>query len=355
MVRDVTPVEARALYPVLTTRAYLNAGTSGPLARATVDALHTAELEELRNGRSGAARVEQFRNLHEQVRARIGPVIGVESSKVAITSSTTEGCNIALAALRIGPDDEVVTSDNEHPGLSAPLAARGVRLRVAEVLHHQASEAFDRILAVVTDRTRLIALSHVGWLNGHELPIRELKRATGLPMVVDGAQSAGAVPVEAEEIDFYTVSCQKWLCAPDGTGALYIREPDRYEPVLGGGMMLHGEGVERFQIVHHSIPTLEAWVIALDLHPTWRYDRARLLTALARERLDEKFEVITDPDQSTLLSFKVDGDPVATTARLAERGVVVRDLPDLPWIRVSCGYWNDESDVDRLLEALLRD
>lgn len=349
----MNPAEARALYPVLKTRAYLNAGTNGPLAEATVAAQHRGELDDLHKGRSGVARAERFRALRDQIRARVASEIGVEPSKVAITSSTTEGCNIALASLRVGSDDEVVTTDNEHPGLSAPLALRGAKVRTAEILDHPAAEALDRVVAQVTDHTRLIALSHVGWLNGHVLPVRELKRATGLPILVDGAQSAGAIPVDAKEIDFYTVSCQKWLCAPDGTGALYIRDPERYEPGIAGFMTMNGEGVERFQIAHHSIPTLEAWLTALELHPAWRYEHAKSITALARDRLSERFDVVTEPDQSTLVSFRVSGEPAGITARLAEHGVVVRDLPNLPWVRISCGYWNDESDVDRLMHALL--
>ena len=348
----MTPAEARALYPVCRTRAYFNAGTSGPLASATVEALHRAALEEMRLGRSGKARSDHFLDLQQQIRLRVSTVIGVDPSRVAITSSTTEGCNIALAAMSIGPDDEVVTTDNEHPGLTAPLAGRRARLRVAEVLRRPAAEALEMILAQVTPRTRLIALSHVGWLNGHVLPILELKRRTGLPLLVDGAQAAGAIPVEAEEIDFYTVSCQKWLCAPDGTGALYIRDPERYEPGIAGFMTTHGEGVSRFQIAHHSIPSMEAWLTALELHPGWRYERAAQLAATARERLGERFEVVTDADQSTLVSFVVSGEAATVTGHLAQRHVVVRDLPELPWIRVSCGYWNDESDVDRLIEAL---
>jgi len=348
----VTPDSARDLYPVFATRAYLNAGTCGPLARATVAALNAASIRELERGRSGLDRIELYHELNGRIRSRVADVIGVDASRVAITSSTTEGCNIVLAGLRLGADDEVVTTDNEHSGLTAPLAVRGVQVRVAEVLHHAASEAFDRILARVTPRTRLIALSHVCWLNGQVLPVLALKQATGLPVLVDGAQAAGAIPVEAAGVDFYTVSCQKWLCAPDGTGALYIRDPAGLEPGLGSFMAVHGEGVDRFQIAHHPIPILEAWATALELHPAWSYERAAAITALARQRLSERFDVVTEPNQSTLLSFVAPAEPAAVTAHLAERGVVVRDLPDTPWIRISCGYWNDESDIDRLIEAL---
>jgi L-cysteine/cystine lyase len=348
----MTPATARALYPVLKTRAYLNAGTCGPLAEATVAALTRSALEELENGRSGMDRVEHHRDLRWRIRSVVGSLIGVDPSRVVITSSTTEGCNMVLAAMRLGADDVVVTTDNEHPGLTAPLTECGAQVRVAEVLHHAASEALERILAQVTPRTRLIALSHVGWLNGQVLPVLELKRATGLPVLVDGAQSAGAIPVQAADVDFYTVSCQKWLCAPDGTGALYIRDPESLEPGLGGYMTVHGEGVERFQVAHHPIPTLEAWATALDLHPEWRYQRAAELAALARERLSQRFDVVTEADQSTLVSFVAPGEPSEVTARLTERGVIVRDLPGTPWIRISCGYWNDESDIDRLVQAL---
>jgi L-cysteine/cystine lyase len=254
--------------------------------------------------------------------------------------------------VRLAADDEVVTTDHEHSGLTAPLAQCNAQVRVAEVLHHPASEAFERILAQVTPRTRLLALSHVGWLTGQLLPVFELKRATGLPVLVDGAQSAGAIPVHAESVDFYTVSCQKWLCAPELTGALYVRDPEGLEPGIGSHMTVHAEGVERFQVAHHPISTLEAWVTALDLHPEWRFQRAAELAALARERLSRRFDVVTEAEQSTLVSFVAPGEPSEVTARLAERGVIVRDLPGTPWIRISCGYWNDESDIDRLEHAL---
>ena len=82
------------------------------------------------------------------------------------------------------------------------------------------------LLREVTPRTRLFALSHVCWMSGNRFPVEELKAATGLPVLVDGAQSAGALAVDATAFDFYAFSCQKWLCGPDATGGLVVRDPE---------------------------------------------------------------------------------------------------------------------------------
>ena len=89
-----------------------------------------------------------------------------------------------------------------------------------------AAESFDAIRAHVTPRTRLLALSHVSWLDGRVLPWQELRAQTGVPVLVDGAQSVGAIAVDASGADFYTVSAQKWLCGPAATGALAVRDPE---------------------------------------------------------------------------------------------------------------------------------
>src|SRR5439155_3264289 len=135
--------------------------------------------------------------------------------------------NVAVAGLRLGSGDEVVTTDSEHPGLLLPLHVSGARVRVAEVAGRPTTEALERILSCVGPRTRLLALSHVLWTTGQVMPVHELKAATGLPVLVGGAQSVGAIPVEVGELDFYTVSGQKWLCGPETTGALYVRDPER--------------------------------------------------------------------------------------------------------------------------------
>ncbi len=120
-----------------------------------------------------------------------------------------------------------MTTDAEHFGLlgAAPRLGREGASRCRA--RPPAAEALDAILGEVGPRTRLIAVSHVLWINGHVIPIEALRAAVVVPLLVDGAQSVGAIPVEASPFDFYTVSGQKWLCGPAPTGGLYVKEPER--------------------------------------------------------------------------------------------------------------------------------
>ena len=357
--------EARAQFPVLARVAYLNAGTFGPLARATVDAMAGWDRRLLEQGRSGHAHYGEVRALRERVRERIAALLGADAATVALTSSTTNACNIVLAGLDLGPDDGVVTTDAEHFGLLGALHASGARVRVARVRDLPPERALDGILAEVGPRTRLLALSHVSWMTGNVFPVAELKQKTGLPVLVDGAQSVGAVPVDATPFDFYTVSGQKWLCGPDATGALYVADPEwlrvaapsyfahrGYEP---DGSFAPVDGAARFDSGWISPGSLAGLEAALDTSPEWGFERARQLAERCRTLLAERFEIVTAPGQATLVTFRLGGDAAEVAARFFERGVVVRDIPGTDWVRVSCGWWTSDRDLERLLAGLSLD
>ena len=124
--------EARAQFPVLERFAYLQAGSVGPLARATIEAMRD------RGGARASRRERERRAFERDPRAARGASrrarrrsSDVDVEHVALTASTTDGCNIVLAGLDLGPDDEVVTTTDEHFGLLGPLHASGARVVVA--------------------------------------------------------------------------------------------------------------------------------------------------------------------------------------------------------------------------------
>ena len=358
----MTPEEARAEFPVLERAAYLNAGTNGPLARRTVEAMAVQERADLETGRGGHAYFEQALSLRDEVRAKLAAAVGVAAENLSLATSTTNGCNIVLAGLGLGPDDEIVTTDGEHFGLLGALAVSPARVRVAAVRELPPEDALDVLLDQVTPRTRLLALSHVCWMSGNRFPVAQLKEATGLPVLVDGAQSAGAIAVDASQFDFFAFSCQKWLCGPDGTGGLAVADPERlaiaapsylsqesYEPA---GEFVPRAGADRFDPGWTPPPSLAGLSAALELAPDGRFERAAEMADRCRELLAVRFEVVTAPEQATLVTFRVEEDPAEVVERLYEQGVVVRSVPGLGWIRVSCGWWTSEGDLDRLLNAL---
>jgi L-cysteine/cystine lyase len=354
--------EARGQFPVLERFAYLNAGTFGPMARSVFDAIALEQRRALEDGRINRAVFERFMEQRPLVRAGFAKVLGVPVENVALTTSTTESCNVVLNGLELAAGDEIVTTDSEHFGLIGAIVVSPATVRVARVRDRPAGEALDTILSEVGPRTKLIAISDILWITGHRVPWRELRERTGLPVLVDGAQSVGAVPVDATEADFYTASGQKWLCGPDLTGALYVRDPDRLrlaqpsylsqrEYDLREATFEPREGADRFDTHFTPLSTTAGLVAAFAIHPQWRFERAADTAARARERLAERVDVLTEPGHSTLISFRSD-DPEETVKRLAENGVIVRDLPGTGLVRVSCGWWTSDGDLDRLVEAL---
>jgi L-cysteine/cystine lyase len=358
----MTYEEARAQFPVLERFAFLNAGSLGPLARATLTAVEERTRYDQEQGRGGRAWLEGMLALRTRVRERIAALLGATAERVALTSSTTDGCNIVVAGLGLTPDDEVVTTNAEHPGLLLPLHVSGARVRVADVAGRPTAEALERIAACVGPRTRLLALSHVLWTTGQVMPVHELRRETGLPVLVDGAQSVGAIPVDVEDLDFYTVSGQKWLCGPEPLGALYVRDPEALRIAFPSywaqrsidpdGAFVPTEGTARFDSGWLAPPMLAGLEAALDTAPDWLFARAAAITAYCREALSAHYEVIGEPGQGTLVSFVSPGHAPAAAAKLYDRGVVVRDLPGTGWLRASCGWWTNEDDVDRLVAGL---
>ncbi len=351
----------RAEFPGLADRAYLNAGTFGPMPRAAVnagrDVIERAAVE-------GRVQVyfEATLDLRARVRAAYAARLTAQPEDVALTTCTSEGVVRVLAGMEFAPGDEVLTAPDEHPGVLGPLMTlrrrRGVAIRTAPLAD---------LADAIGPRTKLVACSHVSWMDGSMRP--DGLAETDVPVLLDGAQGVGAVPVDVAALgcDFYAGSGQKWLCGPAGTGMLWISPAWRErlgelgatyinlaEPAAGL------EGDPHPDARRHDAPSQSAEAIATALaahdvldHAGWPavHERAATLAAAFAGRLAEAGRTVAPRARTTLVSWE-EADPAATRERLAAQGILLRNLPGTPYLRASVGAWNDEGDLERLLAAL---
>jgi L-cysteine/cystine lyase len=242
--------------------------------------------------------------------------------------------------------------------LSAARALRGVEIR--EVPLAQIAEA-------VGPRTRLVACSHVGWVSGLTAPA-ELGQL-GVPVLLDGAQGVGAIDVDVHALgcDAYAGAGQKWLCGPDGTGMLYMSPELRErvevsrrgygnlaDPDAGLDAQLHDDA-RRFDSLALSAEAVACALAAARVLESagWAevYERGTTLAARLASHLAERGREPAPRGDTTLVSFP-SPDPELERDRLAEQGIILRNIPSRPWLRASVGAWNDDDDLDRLLRAL---
>jgi selenocysteine lyase/cysteine desulfurase len=349
----------RAEFPVLERLAFLNAGTDGPVPAVAVRAAREALEEQLAGGRYHphfAARM----GLLSELRGQYARVLGCEPRDVALQTSTSEGLGKVLAGLDLGPGHEIVTSDSEHPGLIGPLIAarrRGAKIRAVPL---------RGVADAVRPATTLVACSHVSWVTGEVAP--EALADVDVPVVLDGAQSAGAIAVDVKALGCaaYAAAGQKWLCGADGTGMLYL-EPGFAERVravapsfvcfadthAGLDSTLH-EDARRYDTASLSREAAAFSLAATRLLDAAGrqaiHERAAALAARLAEMLTARGRTVAPRGRTTLVAWE-DPDPPATRQRLADAGVVIRDLPGTGYVRASVGAWNDESDLERLVSA----
>jgi L-cysteine/cystine lyase len=351
----------REEFPVFRRLAFLNAGSNGPVPARAVEAAREDLERQAEEGR-GVAHFRRLEALSADLRAAYGERLACQPTDVALTTSTSDGVGVALAGLDLGPGDEILTSDLEHPGLNGPLQAardlRGVEIRAVPLA---------QVADSVGPRTKLVACSHVSWVTGEVAPsgLGELE----IPVLLDGAQGIGAIPVDVQALgcDLYAGSGQKWLCGPIGTGMLYVSPTIRDRLATPRRWYLSfvdaTEGLAaqlRPDAARHDSPGIstEAMAFALEAHAVlaehgWDavHTRARKLAARFAEALRGAGRDVLPRDVTTLVTWRSD-DPQSEVERLADRGVAVRQFHGLPYVRASVGAWNDESDLERLLDAL---
>lgn len=374
--------QQRVQYSALHNKSYLNFGAQGTLADATKSAIIAAYEFVQEHGPLSA---KMFGWIQEQVhktREALAGELGGDLNFYALTANATEGCNIALWGFDWQEGDVLLTTDCEHNGVMAlahQLCKRKkLKLEICKILHLQTDEQILESIeqALSTAKPRMFMLSHVLWNTGRVLPLEkivELCKAKGIRVLVDGAQSVGVLPlnIPATKADYYAFTGHKWLCGPEGLGALYVSAEaiDTLEPTYVGWRSVVFDtsgnpcgflpGAARFEVATAPFPLMSGLQEAIKVHrklgsAAERYECILKNAEVLRKALQEKSGIqLLDPlAASSLVSFKMDGAKHAQIVKsLEEQNVILRTIPHPDCIRASVHYFSAQ-DVSRLLQTL---
>ncbi|MDA1062200.1 MAG: aminotransferase class V-fold PLP-dependent enzyme [Chloroflexi bacterium] len=374
----------RAQTPALLGYTYLNTGFSGPVRTAVNEAMQRRMDLELHHGATSRIALEDRFELAQGYRAAMGQLLGAASpDEVAITGNTSEGINIIVNGLGIGAGDCVVTTSVEHgsgivpayyqrerSGCDVQIVPIGAQDSPGEVM-----ESFAATLDQARGQIKLVILSEIAYSTGQLLPlgpmVEETHRRGGF-VLVDGAQTAGQIPIDvrASGVDFYAVPTHKWLCGPGGLGALYVREEliPQVSPwkVAGrsaasydfeGGFEPERDRITKYELTTISGPLIEGALEAtqwfLDSGPEAVFARARELSRYAQQRFEgiEGVAVSSPHHEATrtgLFAFAVEGvDAGLLNSYLQARAkIVCRSVAQFDSVRLSLHAFNTEADID---------
>jgi len=225
-----------ALRPGVT---YLNHGSFGPTPRSVMAARQEWSL------RLAAEPMDFFVRQMEghlaEARGRVGNVFGTSGDNLVFVDNATFGMNNVAASLPLGPGDEVLANNHEYGAVLRIWRERCKQAGAKFVVQHlpeafrDPGEVVDVLWKGVTDRTRIIVVSHITSPTALILPVAEICRRAkerGIQTCIDGPHALAAVPVDLDRLgcDYYCVSCHKWLSAPLGSGFLYVH-PRRQQAV----------------------------------------------------------------------------------------------------------------------------
>ena len=390
----------RADFPILSRQVngkplvYLDNGASAQKPQVVIDAMSQAYSQEYANVHRGLHFLSNLAtDNYEAVRGKIARFLNATLAEVVFTTGTTEGINLVSygwAAPRLQAGDEIILSVMEHHANIVPWhflrERQGVVLKWAEV---DANGDLDpeAVLAAITPRTRLIAVTHMSNVLGTVVDVKAICRGArekGVPVLVDGSQAAVHMPVDVQDIgcDFYAITGHK-LYGPSGSGAIFIHRDRQAEmrPFLGGGDMIRevtrdaitwAEPPMKFEAGTPGIVQQIGLGVALDYMTSLGMvniaAHERSLRDYARTRLDGLNWLNVQghsAGKGAIFSFTLDGPAHAhdISTVLDKRGIAVRAgthcaMPLLAHYgqtatcRASFGLYNTAQEVDALVAAL---
>lgn len=377
-----TRAKLRALMPIAQTCAYFDHAAMCALPQPTVDAFQKWLSEATEIG--GPVWGQWVRGI-EAVRKSAAELIGAQPEEIALVSNTTSGISLVAEGLDWREGDNVVTFADEFPSNQYPwmnLASRGVETR--RVANDVSGRSDLEALASACDRrTRIVTVSWIGFATGYRHDIRriaEIAHEHGALVFIDAIQGLGAFPLDVNEvgIDFLAADGHKWLLGPEGAGIAYIRREHlaRLRPIGPGwhsvsptqefthielklrdtaaryeaGSQNSGDilalGASLKMLLDFGVENLSAAVLEISEHAC-----DKLESVGAKIISDRRPHHRNGEQRSGIIAFEIPGrEPMALKRYAGQQKVVFGCRAGR--LRISPHAYNNEEDLDRLVEAL---
>ncbi|WP_314960242.1 cysteine desulfurase [Hoylesella nanceiensis] len=393
-VRKDFPILSKTIYnkPLV----YLDNAATTQKPLSVIEAMNNEYLNVNSNVHRGVHWLsQQATELHESARETLRKFINAKSTnEIIFTRGTTESINLVASSFVEGfmnAGDEVIVSEMEHHSNIVPwqlqMARKGIALKVAPIDDegNLDMEAFKKLFS---ERTKLVSIAHVSNVLGTVNPIDEIiqfAHSQGVPVLVDGAQSAPhfAIDVQAMDCDFFALSGHK-MYGPTGIGVLYGKEEwlDRMPPYQGGGEMIETVSFDKVTfenpplkfeagtpdyVATHGLATAVDYLLDLGMDNIQKHEA--MLTKYAMEQLstikDIRF-IGTPRQKDAVVSFLVgDIHPFDLGTLLDRLGIALRTghhcaqplmqrLGIQGAVRASFGLYNTKEEIDVLVKGIER-
>tara|TARA_B100001121_G_scaffold271093_1_gene256793 strand:- start:817 stop:2091 length:1275 start_codon:yes stop_codon:yes gene_type:complete len=398
----IAPSTMRELCPALANKIYFNYGGQGPLPTPSLDAINASwrRIQEL-----GPFTTDVWPFISAEVnstRGRLARLCNVPAHRLALSENVTSGCVLPLWGLPLDHGDHILISDCEHPGVVAACQelARRQRLEIHTLPVKQFRQGRDEqvktdddVLSVLaqrlTNRTRLVVLSHLLWNTGQLMPIAavaaQLQAHPAQPyLLVDAAQSVGQIPVSeaARAADIYAFTGHKWACGPEGLGGVAVSERvlNDSQPTLIGWRSLQDEtravaddpdpfhhDSRRFEVATSCVPLMSGLRRSLDLldQEGSENDRINRIRALSEQLWRELSSIpgvsplLEGPPPAGLVSFRLNVETTPATPSdvvkaLGAQQIWIRDLADPICLRACTHVCTSRNDIEQLTQQIRR-
>ncbi len=386
---DINIENIRSNIPILKDIISFNSGMDGPLPTNTIKAIKESFDKQYKLGTFTKEGIKTFYDELVEAKLKIASFTGCEPKNICLTPNTTFGINIALNGFTWTQNDEIISTKHEHPGALFPLynlkERFGTQIKLIDI---DINHPLDSILAHISKNTKAIVISHVFYETGNFIfDLREIiseLRNRNIISIIDGAQAAGAIQLNLNELnpDFYSCPGQKWLMGPCGTGFLYVNEKQFSKrppwPSIVGFNSAKFTSTDRlydlnfkwmpnqdaslfefgglnssiFKGLSTSIDLIEQSSKQVDIYKRI-YDLADYLI----NRLKEKPNVITHTSKHHLGLVSWEHKKILAHDLVnklwSERKIAIREIQGCNLCRASVHFFNTRDEIDVLVESLL--